>query len=584
MLVFYIKKTLLASSTKSVLGFRDVNMQKKGSGASIRQFQNVIDIFNPCIDDYLYIMDINNDSYYVSPNALDRFDIPVNPFSNVVENLIRMTHPDDADLLMDDIKKLLNREKDFHNLQYRWIDKEGKPVWINCRGRVLFDEKGEPEFLVGCVNEIGKKQKADNVSGLLREFSLQSELLTQKEEYLNGFLLRIGIDNFKEINENKGMDYGDMILQKTAECIQQVIHDDQKLYRVVADEFAIVDLSGRGVREAKKLYNEIRHKISQFIESNGYEVFYTVSAGVLGYETIENHKYDNLMKLSEFALNEAKNRGRNRCYIYDSADYDAFLHKRELIHIMRHSVNHNFEGFEAYFQPIMDINKRRLFSAETLLRFNTKETGMISPGEFISLLEESNLIIPVGRWILYQAMEACRRIQEKIPDFRVSVNLSYIQVLKSNVLEDILSGIKKYGLKEGSILIELTESGFLESNAYFINFCEGLKENKIPLALDDFGTGYSNFHYLYNLNPSTIKIDRSFTLKALNSSYEYQLLQHMVDMTHSIDSKLCIEGIETKEELNKICEMGPDYIQGFYFGRPCPLEVFLRDFVDNDNE
>lgn len=558
-------------------------MKENGCRVSISQFQDVIDTFSPCIDDYLYIMDVKNDYYYVSPNAMDRFDIPVNPFSNVIENLVRMTHPDDVKLLMDDIEQLMNREKDFHNLQYRWMDKEGKPVWINCRGRILCDEDGKPEFLVGCVNEIGVKQKADNVSGLLRESSLQSELVDHGDERLSGFLLRLGIDNFKEINENKGMDYGDMILQKTAECIKSAIHDDQKLYRVVADEFAVVDLNGRGVKEAKKLYNEIRHKIYHFIESNCYEVFYTVSAGAVDFNTIEDQEYDNLMKLSEFALNEAKDRGKNRCYIYDRADYTDFLHKRELIHIMRHAVNNNFEGFEAYFQPIMDINKQRLFSAETLLRFQSKETGMVSPGEFIPLLEESNLIIPVGRWVLYQAMAACKQIQEKIPDFKVSVNLSYIQVLRSNVLDDILSGIRKFDLKEGSIFIELTESGFLESNAYFLNFCEGLKANKIPLALDDFGTGYSNFHYLYNLNPSTIKIDRSFTLKALNSPYEYQLLQHMVDMTHSIDLKLCIEGIETKQELNKICEMGPDYIQGFYFGKPCPLDVFLKDFINVDN-
>ncbi len=557
-------------------------MKENGRRVSFNQFQDVIDIFNPCIDDYLYIMDFKNDYYYISPNAMERFEILENPFPDVTENLIRMIHPDDVELLLDDIDQLVRGEKDFHNLQYRWMDKEGKPVWINCRGRILHDEQGEPEFLVGCVNEIGKKQKADNVSGLLREFSLQSELMAQGSKRLGGFLLRLGIDDFKEINENKGMDYGDMILQKTAECIKSVICDDQRLYRVVADEFAIVDLKGRGIKEAREIYDEIRHKINSFIESNCYEVFYTVSAGVLDFGSIENQNYGNLMKLSEFALNEAKNKGKNQCYLYDGADYDKFLYKKELIHAMRHAVNNNFEGFEAYFQPIMDINKQDLFSAETLLRFHTEETGMVSPGEFIPLLEESNLIIPVGKWVLYQAMEACSLIQKTIPDFKVSVNLSYIQILKSNVLDDILEGIRKYNLKEGSIYIELTESGFLESNVYFINFCEGLKANHIPLALDDFGTGYSNFHYLYNLNPSTIKIDRSFTLKALNSSYEYQLLQHMVDMTHSIDLKLCIEGIETKQELNKICEMGPDYIQGFYFGKPCPLDVFLKDFVNKN--
>lgn len=135
-------------------------MKENGCKVSISQFQDVIDIFNPCIDDYLYIMDIKNDYYYASPNAMDRFDIPENPFSNVTENLLRMTHPDDVELLLDDMNQLLSGKKDFHNLQYRWMDKEGKPVWINCRGRILYDENGEPEFLAGCVNEIGKKQKA----------------------------------------------------------------------------------------------------------------------------------------------------------------------------------------------------------------------------------------------------------------------------------------------------------------------------------------------------------------------------------------------------------------------------------------
>ncbi|MDE7403861.1 MAG: GGDEF domain-containing phosphodiesterase, partial [Lachnospiraceae bacterium] len=362
--------------------------------------------------------------------------------------------------------------------------------------------------------------------------------------------------------------------------IQTVISPNQKLYRIVADEFVVIDLNGGRVEDAVQLYRDIQGRIDGFIEENRYEVFYTISAGILNFSAVDDQSYYNLMRYAEFSLNEAKNGGKNKYYIYSQIDYDLFQRKKDIIHIMRQAVNHDFEGFEAYFQPIMDINKNRLFSAETLLRFRTPETGVITPNEFIPLLEESNLIIPVGKWVLYQAMEACSKIQKKIPDFRISVNLSYIQVLKSNILEDILSGIEKYQLKKGSILIELTESGFLESNTFFLNFCEGLKENEIPLALDDFGTGYSNFHYLYNLNPSTIKIDRSFTMKALSNSYEYNLLQHMIDMTHSIDLKLCVEGIETKQELNKICEMGPDYIQGFYFGKPYPLEQFMTDFVN----
>ena len=200
-----------------------------------------------------------------------------------------------------------------------------------------------------------------------------------------------------------------------------------------------------------------------------------------------------------------------------------------------------------------------------LLRFNSEETGFISPVEFIPLLEESGLIIPVGRWVLEQAMIACSEIQKFIPEFKVSVNLSYIQVLKSDVLSDILYYMDKYHLQRGSLLIELTESGFLESDDNFIKFCEGLKEHGIPLALDDFGTGYSSLNML----------------KMMKNEYEYNLLRHMSDMTHSIDLNFCIEGIETKEELDKICGIDPDYIQGYYFGKPSPFHQFMDDFIEN---
>ncbi|MGN1180784.1 MAG: EAL domain-containing protein [Suilimivivens sp.] len=546
---------------------------------AIDQFENMINILNPCIDDYIYIWDFKQDTFYISENALTRFPIPEKKTPHATDQFCKFVYAEDLEILNGDVEKIMRKEHDFHNLRYRWMDKSGKAVWINCRGNVIVDRDGNPAYLIGCINEIGKKPQADNVSGLLGDTSFKSEIASHQNEALKGYIIRIGIDNFKEINENKGVEYGDMILRRTAECIQSLASKEQKVYRIVADEYAVVDYEGT-VEDAQKFYKELREKIDLFIEENGYEVFYTISAGILNLCDIKKQTYENLMKLSEFALSKAKEMGKNTYYIYVKGDYHAFLHKKELIHIMRRAVNHDFEGFEAYFQPIMDIKNNRLSGAETLLRFHTQETGMVSPGEFIPLLEESGLIIPVGRWVLHQAMAACSRIQKIIPEFRVSVNVSYIQVLKSDMLSDIREAEATYGLPEGSVVMELTESGFLESDANFISFCDGLKENGIPLALDDFGTGYSNFHYLYNLSPDTIKIDRSFTLKALNNSYEYNLLQHMVEMTHSIQLKLCIEGIESKQELDKICEINPDYIQGFYFGKPCPFATFIKEYVE----
>lgn len=549
-------------------------------GLSLSKFRQLIDILTPTMDDYLYIYDMPGDQYCISSNAMERFPLEKNCFDHVVEELEKLVYPPDFPGLNEEIEQIQRKEKKFHNMQYRWVNKAGEAIWINCRGSVLPDAQGNPKLLVGCINEIGVSQKADNITGLLGETSLQGEFKAREGEALSGFFLRIGIDNFKEINENRGMEYGNMILKRTAECIGHVLRPGQMLYRIVADEFAVLDFSARDMQEAVTLYGEIRDEINRFIEESCYDTFFTISAGALDFQKIGNPSYNNIMKLAEFSLNEAKNGGKNKIYLYEQADYEAFQRRRSLLKILRWSVNHDYEGFSAYFQPITDLDKKRFVSAETLLRFSSKETGPVSPAEFIPLLEESGLIIPVGRFVMHRAMEACSRIRKYVPNFWVTINVSYVQVLKSDVLKELLEGEQMYGLQPGAIVVELTESGFLGANEKFISFCDGLQKHGIPLALDDFGTGYSNFHYLYNVKPSTIKIDRSFTVKALQNNYEYDLLRYMVDMTHSISLKLCIEGIETQDELNRIRGINPDYIQGYFFGRPCDFNSFWREFIE----
>jgi diguanylate cyclase (GGDEF)-like protein len=558
-------------------------VQEEKGRLTVEKFQQFIDILTPSMDDYLYIYDLQGDCYCISPNALERFPLERSCFNDVVGQLRKLVYPADFEALNAEVEQIKRKEKKFHNMQYRWVDQEGKAIWINCRGSVLLDDFGEPEFMVGCINEIGMSQKADNITGLLGETSLRAELSKYEKEQKRGYMLRIGVDNFKEINENRGMEYGNMILRKTAECIEHVLRPGQKLFRIVADEFAVLDFFEEDYKKSVELYDEIRREINQFIEKTCYDSFFTVSAGTLVFSAVEKPSYNNIMKLSEFSLNAAKNGEKNKIYLYNPQDYEKFQKKRALLKRLRRAVNEDCRGFSANFQPIMHINEHSLFSAETLLRFESEETGEVNPTEFIPLLEESGLIIPVGRFVMHKAMEACSRIRQYIPNFRISVNVSYVQVLKSDILKELVEGEQKYGLAPGSIVVELTESGFLEADDKFMGFCNGLQAHGIPLALDDFGTGYSNFHYLYNVKPSTIKIDRSFTSKALQNAYEYNLLRHMVDMTHSIELKLCIEGIETEEELNRIREINPDYIQGYFFGKPCDFASFFKEYVEVEN-
>lgn len=571
---------------------------------SREQMEYIVELFNPCMDDYLYVFDLQKDCYKISKHATERFLLPGDNFDDAAKAHHTFVYSEDQSRLDDEFRRIMSGEIVFHNMHYRWLDRAGKPVWINCRGRVLNDADGKPHFLVGCINEIGQKQKADNVSGLLGESSLSAYVEQFEDGLPDGFFLRIGIDDFRDINGDFGMEYGDYILKSTADCIAENIKPSQRLYRILADEFMVVDFSGGDMEAATELYKNIRKSLDTFIEENGYKSVFTISAGAVDTAKTSG-TYENIMKLSEYALNTAKDQGKNRCYIYMQEDYDVFLRKKQITRQLHHAVNHGFEGFETYYQPIVDTKTRRLVGAEALMRFSmpercedgeTKKEAVcvgedghdadekvhwerISPVEFIPLLEETGLIIPAGKWMLHQAISTCSRWQKYIPNFRININLSYVQVMKSRVLTEILTALRLYGLEPSAVGIELTESGYLDTNTHFQKLWDGLKKNGVLGILDDFGTGYSNLHCLGDLRPNYIKIDRSFTLKALNNQYEHDLMTQIITMTHKLDLTICVEGIETEDEFAKISELDPDYIQGFLFGKPQPAEEFYENLI-----
>lgn len=571
---------------------------------SREQMEYIVELFNPCMDDYLYVFDLQKDCYKISKHATERFLLPGDNFDDAAKAHHTFVYSEDQSRLDDEFRRIMSGEIVFHNMHYRWLDRVGKPVWINCRGRVLNDADGKPHFLVGCINEIGQKQKADNVSGLLGESSLSAYVEQFEDGLPDGFFLRIGIDDFRDINGDFGMEYGDYILKSTADCIAENIKPSQRLYRILADEFMVVDFSGGDMEAATELYKNIRKSLDTFIEENGYKSVFTISAGAVDTAKTSG-TYENIMKLSEYALNTAKDQGKNRCYIYMQEDYDVFLRKKQITRQLHHAVNHGFEGFETYYQPIVDTKTRRLVGAEALMRFSmpercedgeTKKEAVcvgedghdadekvhwerISPVEFIPLLEDTGLIIPAGKWMLHQAISTCSRWQKYIPNFRININLSYVQVMKSRVLTEILTALRLYGLEPSAVGIELTESGYLDTNTHFQKLWDGLKKNGVLVILDDFGTGYSNLHCLGDLRPNYIKIDRSFTLKALNNQYEHDLMTQIITMTHKLDLTICVEGIETEDEFAKISELDPDYIQGFLFGKPQPAEEFYENLI-----
>lgn len=555
-------------------------MEENGGGNLFELFCGMIEAFNPCMDDYLYVFDVQNDQYYISKKAMKRFALPSFQFTHVLDTHRKFVYEEDIEMLEADLEKVMSGEKLEHNLTYRWMSVDGEPIWINCRGRIIIGADGKPQFLVGCINEVGTKPIADNVSGLLESFAIKDAWNQQHNTMTNGFVLRIGIDNFKTINEKLGVEYGDFIIHEVANCILDCIHEGQMVLRVVADEFLIIDTAGGTVKDAKALYRKVRSGVDHLIRRDNYKAFFTISGGVISGETLGQVDYNELLKYTQFALSEAKARGKNQVYYFQVEDYEKFLRRRKILVELRKAVSNDFEGFDVFFQPIITRGGKDLYAAESLLRFWTSEKETVSPAEFIPILEESGLIIPVGKWVLHRALEMCVKCREKRPDFKVSVNLSYIQILKSNFFKDVTEALEQYKLRPDSLIIELTESGYVENSPVVRKLWEQLKDRGVLIAIDDFGTGYSNLQSIGNMMPDIIKLDRGFTVKALNNNYEHQLMNQIIRLIHSVDLKVCVEGVETMEELTEIERLSADCIQGYYYGKPCEKQAFYKDFVE----
>lgn len=546
---------------------------------SLEQLIAVVEVLQKSSDSYYYILDLTTDTYIITKKMLARFPFENTVIENVSPILKKIIYPSDYPKLSEDINKCVTGEQDVHDMDYRWFDRANKIVWINCRGMVIIGNGGH-RLLFGRITELGKEAKADNITGLRKEVRFKydtEEILRDRPQSIN-YMMRIGIDNFKEINEKEGVEAGDNVLRELSDCIIATVETDVDVYRLMADEFMVVDASPKSNRDVADVYNEIKNRVAETVREKEYSCFYTISAGVMQ-NHFEDKSADTILRLTEFALNEAKRNGKNQMALFDREAYDGYLKRLDIRKLMRRDINDDFKGFQVFYQPIVSTPDYKLIGAEALLRWSCEKYGNVSPAVFIPILEESGLIIPVGSYVLWHAARMCKKWREILPDFHVHVNLSYVQIYKSDLLDDVDRCIKEVGIPPESLVLELTESGYIETDNRIKELFQSLRLKNFDVALDDFGTGYSNIRYLQEIEATTVKIDRSFVVQAFKNDYDYNIITHIIDMVHSLGSSVCMEGIEEEDELNKMMKAKPDMIQGYYFGKPSSADQFEEQFL-----
>ncbi|MGX9755057.1 bifunctional diguanylate cyclase/phosphodiesterase [Clostridioides difficile] len=556
-------------------------MREELNSLDLNQIEIFFELLSQNTEDYIFFWDINKNNFKISSSIFDEFNLSKDIEYDVINCWIKIIYPEDIQVWKDDIQTVLNGEKDEHNLEYRLVNKYEEIVWISCRGKAYVSDDKKTIIMVGRIKNIGEKNKFDVITGTWNreQFEYRMNYIIKEKIYASGAMFIMDIDNFKNINEKYGHSYGDKVLRAIATEVLEYLPKDVRLYRLDGDEFAFFypmcnKETIETLYEKIQLYTNTQHEI----ESNKY--YCTVTAGVAMYPD-DGDNYLDLFKHADIALDIAKMGGKNRMKFFSKELYENKLKAISMQQKLRESIENDFNDLELFFQPQVDAFTKNVIGAEALLRWHSNTYGEVSPVEFIPILEQSNLIIPVGKWIIKKAVKQCKEWHKVNPDFKISVNVSYIQLKEDFFRDFIIECLIEYQLRPEFLILELTENCWIPDISLLNDKFISLKSIGVHIAIDDFGTGYSSLNYLKELSVNIIKIERSFVKNITYNSYEHTFLEYIIKLAHIINLKVCVEGIESYEEYNIVKSLGVDIIQGFLFGRPVSASEFYRLQLSN---
>ncbi len=396
-----------------------------------------------------------------------------------------------------------------------------------------------------------------------------------KNDEIIGAVMVMGLDNFQLVNEVCGPAIGDEAMRQIAENIANVLPYDITLYHISSDQFALY-WHDCMPEELEIIFASLQLSLRD-IAAIEDKIYCTTTAGVSFYPR-DGKDTDTLLKFAQAAKTIGKiEGGGDRICFFNQESYDKWYYRVMMEGLMKNSIARGCEEFMLYFQPQVHSKDGSLFGAEALLRWRTAEGEILPPLEFIPVLEKTRLIIPAGHWIIEQAVSTCKKFQEYIPNFQMSINISLYQLEEQMLYPFVADCIERHGVDPSTIVFELTEGQNVTDWEFVNSQFAAFRNLGIKIAMDDFGSGYATLDFLKQFKCDLVKLDRAVIMDMLKSDYDKNLVKYSVKLCHSIGMELCVEGVEEKdvyEYLRDECDV--EKIQGFYFGRPEPEDVFMK--------
>jgi diguanylate cyclase (GGDEF)-like protein/PAS domain S-box-containing protein len=471
------------------------------------------------------------------------------------------------------------------------LKKNGDQFWILQSVSPIFSASGDMTHIVWTAEDNSELHDAHETISRLAYFDPLTGLPNRRlyhdrfDQAISGArrhrtklaLLYFDLDNFKTINDSLGHDFGDLLLQHVAKTLTNAVREMDTVARLGGDEFSVILNDIEENSDVMHVADKILHDLNRKAVLGGREMTITTSIGISLYPD-DGDTVSELMKRSDMAMYHAKEKGKNNFQFFAE-----FLNANAQQRLrMEHKIEQALvdDEFELYYQPQFNIASGKLSGVEALIRWPDKDGGMITPGEFIPIAEETRLIIDIGNWVVQRACSEFKQLlDDGFPAVKVAVNISANQFHRAEVLFDTIeASLQSSGLPRQLLQLELTESVLIGDAEETIATIDRLKAQQISFAIDDFGTGYSSLSYLKSFPADIIKIDRSFVLDIESDLNDQAIIRAIVVMAHELDLKVLAEGVENQQQLDFLKAHHCDFVQGFFYAKPMPAHELLANY------
>lgn len=484
-------------------------------------------------------------------------------------------HPNDLKGLKDKLERHLQDGNHHFECEYRILHQSGSYRWALSRGMAVRDPRGEVYRMAGSQTDITNRKVYDPLTGLPNRILFMDRLAHSLRRFKRhrGYdfaVLLLDLDRFKIVNDSLGHHIGDKLLIELSQRLNVCVRDGDTVARFGGDEFTILLDEITDVSDATRVAERIQDALQAPFILDGHEVFTSASLGIAlsatGYE-IPN----DVVRDADTAMNRAKALGKARHEMFDRAMHTQSSRRLKLETDLRRAVERG--EFEVFYQAIVDLADERISGFEALVRWSHPEKGRIPPDEFVSIAEETGLILPIDRFVMKEACRQTKIWQEKFGPLTISVNLSAKQFALRDIVFVIDSVLAETGLAPQDLKLEITESALMDNQDSAAEIFHEIKKRKVQLGLDDFGTGYSSLSYLHRFPLDTLKIDRSFVSRMNDSPGEHEaIVRTIVSLAQNLKFQTVAEGIETIDQLHSLQALDCLYGQGYYFSKPMPAD------------